>query len=309
MTLYSFPLPARSFKSVMKSLSPSYVHLFKTCFNERKTTMPKLLLDGVCFLDKKCNSRYIKRMLYYSVYTSPRCKFFWTNFFWQYSLEESMLLPENFCISNKIREVHFKILHNVYPTNSQIASFFYLSNLCVFCKDEEETLLHLCYYCNQVKSLWENLSCYLSSFIKCDLKFSLKHWIFLYFSGSDQLSIMLLIILFCIVHFLYIKPNFLIRYLDLMSFLQRFYLLLNLSNTSITIRTTSFLRRMMKFFLLIDCCCCCCFYVVFVFSPLLLCVNAVLFRVVFFLACNIYIYIKKKHHTASLVKKAKIIFP
>ncbi len=29
MTLYSFPLPARSFNSVIKGLSPSYVHLFK----------------------------------------------------------------------------------------------------------------------------------------------------------------------------------------------------------------------------------------------------------------------------------------
>lgn len=55
MTLHSLPLPARYFNSVIKSLSPSYVHLFKTylCFNERKTITPKLLLDGVCFLDKK----------------------------------------------------------------------------------------------------------------------------------------------------------------------------------------------------------------------------------------------------------------
>ncbi len=44
-------------------------------------------------------------------------------------------------IYNKIREVCFKILHNVYATNSQTAFFFYLSDLCVFCKFEEETLL------------------------------------------------------------------------------------------------------------------------------------------------------------------------
>lgn len=82
MTLYNFPLPARTFNSVIKALSPSYVHLFKThlFFNERKTILPKLLLDGVSILDKKCNSKLIKLLLHYTVYTSPRCKFFWNNF-------------------------------------------------------------------------------------------------------------------------------------------------------------------------------------------------------------------------------------
>ncbi len=44
-----------------ETLSPSYVHLFKTylCFNERKTVMPKLLLDGMWLLDRKCNSKHI----------------------------------------------------------------------------------------------------------------------------------------------------------------------------------------------------------------------------------------------------------
>ncbi len=55
MTLYGFLLPARSFNSVVKSLSPSYVHLFKTYlyFNERKTILSDLLLNVVCLLDKK----------------------------------------------------------------------------------------------------------------------------------------------------------------------------------------------------------------------------------------------------------------
>ncbi len=73
MTLYSLPLPARSFYSVIESLSPSYVHLFKTdlCFNERKTIMPKLLLDKFFLLDKKqtkqkTNSRAI--VILFSIY-------------------------------------------------------------------------------------------------------------------------------------------------------------------------------------------------------------------------------------------------
>ncbi len=44
----------------------------------------------------------------------------------------------------------------------------YLSNLCIFCKVEEETLLHLFYYCNQVKGIvhFEIKMWYLSAYPK-----------------------------------------------------------------------------------------------------------------------------------------------
>ncbi len=87
-----------------KTLSPSYVHLLKTClcFNERKTVMPKLLLDGVCLLDKKCNSKHIKQLLGYSVYTSPRCKIFGMIFLTIFNGREHGYCLKKYCISNKI---------------------------------------------------------------------------------------------------------------------------------------------------------------------------------------------------------------
>jgi len=48
-------------------------------FNERKTIMPKLLLNGVNFIDK-CNGKLIKLLIHYTVYTS--------GIILQYSLEE-----------------------------------------------------------------------------------------------------------------------------------------------------------------------------------------------------------------------------
>lgn len=73
------------------------------------------------------------------------------------------------CISNKIRVVHFKIVHTVSTTSSQPALILLMS--LNSCKVEEETFLNLFYHCNQVKALWENIS--------------LKD-IFPYFSGSDH---------------------------------------------------------------------------------------------------------------------------
>jgi len=48
-------------------------------FNEKKKIMPKLLLNGVNFIDK-CNGKLIKLLIHYTVYTSG------IFFFLQYSL-------------------------------------------------------------------------------------------------------------------------------------------------------------------------------------------------------------------------------
>jgi len=94
----------------------------------------------------------------------------------QLSVEEHGYSLKKHCMSNKIRQVHFKILHNVYLANSQISTFVNLSNICVFCKVEEETRNFIAIRLNL-----RNLICHLSPFIKCDLNFSFKDT-YLYFS-------------------------------------------------------------------------------------------------------------------------------
>ncbi len=84
------------------------------------------------------------------------------------------------------------------------------------------------------------------------IKFFLLKGIFLYFSVSDHAIDLVVNFFFCIVKFLFTKTNFSRCYLDFMSVLLRFCLLLNLLNSLITIRITSFLRLMMLFFLLIE---------------------------------------------------------
>jgi len=51
MTLYNFPLPAKAFNSVIKALSPSYVHLKQTFSLMREENYAQLLLNE--FIDKK----------------------------------------------------------------------------------------------------------------------------------------------------------------------------------------------------------------------------------------------------------------
>ncbi len=51
-------------------------------------------------------------------------------------------------VTARNQEVHFKSAHNIYPTNSQTATFV-ISNAYV---------LHILNHCKQVKPLWGNWS-------------------------------------------------------------------------------------------------------------------------------------------------------
>lgn len=75
---------------------------------------------------------------------------------WQYSLEQSFVTPWK--LLKNISKVHFKKLQNIYPISSKIATFADVSNLCVFCKIGEETLLQLFDQFNQIHSIWDSLN-------------------------------------------------------------------------------------------------------------------------------------------------------
>lgn len=50
-----------------------------------------------------------------------------------HKLEKTWTIPFEFCIINKNRETHFKILHRYYPTNEKIAKFTDIDSKCSFC--------------------------------------------------------------------------------------------------------------------------------------------------------------------------------
>ena len=52
-----------------------------------------------------------------------------------------------------------KILHRILTTNTFVAKFTSSTELCTFCDDERETLLHLFVTCPKVRIVWEHVEC------------------------------------------------------------------------------------------------------------------------------------------------------
>lgn len=65
-------------------------------------------------------------------------------------------------IPNKTKEVHFKILHKIYPVNATVSKYIDISSTCSFCGDEDETLIHLFFSCKLVQKFWSSMFSHLN---------------------------------------------------------------------------------------------------------------------------------------------------
>lgn len=74
---------------------------------------------------------------------TSRGKFFWNSIIDNIIWKTAWLIPFKYCINNKTKEIHFKILHTIYPVKSIISRYSDIDDLCTFCKNEKEVLTHL----------------------------------------------------------------------------------------------------------------------------------------------------------------------
>lgn len=73
-----------------------------------------------------------------------------------------------------MKEVHYKIVHTIYPVNSVISRYADIDKHCTFCKTQDETIEHLFFCCNKVQAFWAEVSDYI--FVNCQIShcFTLK---------------------------------------------------------------------------------------------------------------------------------------
>ena len=59
----------------------------------------------------------------------------------------------------KLRWFQFRILHNILTTNRSVSKYMVNQNqLCTFCNNHSETIQHLFWHCEKVKTFWNELS-------------------------------------------------------------------------------------------------------------------------------------------------------
>lgn len=148
LTVYSFPIPFKEFNSLICAISNGLIQLVKShsYYGENNITQPLLMLDGIELTNIKCNNKHIRQTFQRKNKTVPRGKFFWRSKIENINWRRAWLLPYKYCISNKAKEFHFKILHKIYPANCLIAKFTDIDHSCTF-KHNIETISRLFFNC------------------------------------------------------------------------------------------------------------------------------------------------------------------
>lgn len=153
------PIKYREFVSIVKAIPTGMIALIKAhlSYQNVKLQTPSLKIDGIEIMDRKCTNKHVRKTLQGLQKISPRGKFFWDSQLTGINWRRAWLCPFQFCISNKIREVHFKILHCIYPCNKLISKFAEVDEMCTFCGNEPETILHLFCVCPLSFVFWRDV--------------------------------------------------------------------------------------------------------------------------------------------------------
>ncbi|KAK2854313.1 hypothetical protein Q5P01_006974 [Channa striata] len=168
--------------------------LFPVTFKEFKRLLMLSTVEfysyqhGIDIKSKRCTNKHIRKYLYSKRKISPCGKCFWGSHFTHVHWEKSWTLPHKFVINNKIREVHFKILHNIYPTNSNISHFVNIGTACEFRKSEEEDIKHLFFECCHTKLFWRKMELYFANKTTHTIKLELKAIILDYMNNNQEIQ-------------------------------------------------------------------------------------------------------------------------
>uniref|UniRef100_A0A8C2C6C1 Reverse transcriptase domain-containing protein n=1 Tax=Cyprinus carpio TaxID=7962 RepID=A0A8C2C6C1_CYPCA len=176
MNIHHCPVPFKEFNSVIKAIPDGLICLMKASLTHESCTkqLSQLFLGGVSLLSKDCNNKYIRQLFQSRNSISPKGKFFWGSKIDNIKWRKTWLLPYKYCIPNKVKEVHFKILHNIYPCNAFLSKFCDVADICTFCKKESEDICHLFFSCNVSSLFWKDLSFYCFSKINVNGVFHIK---------------------------------------------------------------------------------------------------------------------------------------
>lgn len=173
---------------VINAIPSGILQLLKGQFRRQETEKVDftLLISGINIMSHHCNNKHIRNHFFKKRKITPRGKFLWTFYFSDINWKITWLLPYKFAISNKIKEIQYKIIHNIYPTNLYISRF--VKNIdvkCVFCNAEEETLKHLFFECQFSQIFWKKIENYI--FIQSNIPINLEAKdVLLYYKNKER---------------------------------------------------------------------------------------------------------------------------
>eukprot|EP00916_Digyalum_oweni_P014605 GHVL01023964.1.p1 GENE.GHVL01023964.1~~GHVL01023964.1.p1 ORF type:complete len:272 (+),score=22.79 GHVL01023964.1:821-1636(+) len=90
-------------------------------------------------------------------YSPPCCVRFWLNKL-GINIEEKVWLNAKETTETRLKELQWKILHNIYPTNILLLKMGLTNNdKCPYCIEQVDYIEHFFFYCSKIHHLWKHV--------------------------------------------------------------------------------------------------------------------------------------------------------
>lgn len=116
----------------------------------------KLFIHNIDITTKICSNKFIRNLIQPS--NQPAANSYWNSLYGEINWRGAWLVGEKLLIHNKVKEISYKICHNLYPAKKTLERFkLNIDYNCDFCQTEPETIIHLFYQCSYSKNLWTHI--------------------------------------------------------------------------------------------------------------------------------------------------------
>lgn len=188
---YNVPITPKEFSIVFDAI-PSGLSMLHRCSHSAplQVTPPDVLhssLGNVCFSSHKSINTKIRSLFQDAMVSVPSAIFYWANFVTDIEWKKVWTLPQRFFLTNKIKEISFKLIHKFYPTKQYLSKFMAEINVnCTFCQEQPETVSHLFWSCKFTCKFWKDFHKFITDFVLPNLQLYYKDVIFGYYNFKDK---------------------------------------------------------------------------------------------------------------------------
>lgn len=166
----------------MTLLPKKFVNYLKnTVLDESATVLSvsNTTIGKTCFTPPCKNNQRIRALFQQSIISMPNSIYYWRNFVPNELWKKSWLLYQKLIINNKMKDVSYKLIHRIYPTNQYMVKYNKTINpSCSFCKEQPETISHLFWKCSVIKIFWRDCLKFISHNIDADFLLTFELIIF-----------------------------------------------------------------------------------------------------------------------------------
>lgn len=128
-----------------------------------------------CTAPDKNKNKTIRTLYQKDIVTIPYIIPYWNRLIENIPWKNVWSLPFKYMLTNKVREVTFKLIHRFYPAKCVLKRYKPdIESECSFCKRSDEDISHLFWKCSYTEKFWSDVLEFIHTFFIMDFSFCFK---------------------------------------------------------------------------------------------------------------------------------------